>query len=194
MFRIAVAFALFGSAAAFSAPAVAGRQAVARASPRMVTLESLPGKYALGGVFDPLGLGEKGDVVWLREAELKHGRVAMLAVVGYIVNDLGIHFPGEQYAGISSLAAHDAMLKTGNMQQLLYAVIVCEILDSIRVFTAMKDGWPSDYKIGSFELDPLNMANERTRLAEIKNGRLAMFAISGILTQSALTHGGFPYQ
>lgn len=58
----------------------------------------------------------------------------------------------------------------------------------------MKNGWPADYKIGSFELDPLSLTSERTVLAEIKNGRLAMFAISGILTQAALTGHGFPYQ
>jgi len=74
-------------------------------------LESMPGGYALGGTFDPLGFAEKGDLIWLREAEIKHGRLSMLAVVGYIANDLGIHFPGPQYAGVSSLAAHDVMVK-----------------------------------------------------------------------------------
>merc|ERR1719230_1034014 len=34
---------------------------------------------------------------WAREAELKHGRICMLAIVGYVTVDLGIHFPGAKY-------------------------------------------------------------------------------------------------
>ena len=34
--------------------------------------------------FDPIGFSEYYDVKFLREAELKHGRVSMLAVVGWL--------------------------------------------------------------------------------------------------------------
>jgi membrane peptidoglycan carboxypeptidase len=37
--------------------------------------------------FDPLGFSEVFDIRVLREAELKHGRIAMLAVLGWIVQE-----------------------------------------------------------------------------------------------------------
>ena len=44
---------------------------------------SLPGDVG----FDPLGFSEVFDVKVLREAELKHGRIAMLAVLGWTVQE-----------------------------------------------------------------------------------------------------------
>jgi len=195
MLRSFALISLVGTCAAFGAAPVARTRVATRAAPQMAaTLESMPGKYAKGGVFDPLGLGDKGDLIWLREAELKHGRIAMLAVVGYAAVDQGLVFPGAQFAGVSSLDAHDLMVKAGIMQQLFFAVAFFEVLDAFRLLTARQDGsWPADYTPGDFQLDPFKMANDKYRLAEIKNGRLAMFAISGILTQSALTGHGFPY-
>ena len=43
--------------------------------------------------FDPLGFSAIIDMRWLREAELKHGRVCMLAATGMIVQDV-YQFPG----------------------------------------------------------------------------------------------------
>ena len=57
------------------------------------------------GFYDPLGfaksgMGEAGTLAseeavigFLRQAEIKHGRVAMAAFVGFIVQSNGIHFP-----------------------------------------------------------------------------------------------------
>ena len=38
--------------------------------------------------------GNNPDVAWLREAELKHGRMSMLAIVGVMVQSSGVHLPG----------------------------------------------------------------------------------------------------
>jgi len=60
------------------------------------------------GFYDPLGLSsanfwEKGNDFtygWIRQAEIKHGRVAMAAFVGYLVQASGTHwaFPLHRYA------------------------------------------------------------------------------------------------
>ena len=49
-------------------------------------------------IWDPLGIADSvGDeaLMWFRAAERKHGRVAMLATVGYLTGAAGITFPGE---------------------------------------------------------------------------------------------------
>jgi hypothetical protein len=51
--------------------------------------------------FDPLGLADKQfwgltnaeTIAFLRHAELKHGRIAMLGFLGYVVQANGWHFP-----------------------------------------------------------------------------------------------------
>ena len=72
------------------------------------------GKYSVKGtIYDPLNLASTYDNNWLREAEIKHGRVCMLAFAGYVTNDAGIKFPGKAFEGLSSIEAHDAMVKSG---------------------------------------------------------------------------------
>jgi len=76
-------------------------------------------------VFDPLKLSETYEPLlpFFREAELKHGRTAMLAVVGWITADL-VRFPGETYSFSNVPSSHDAhnILLTGPMVFLLMAV------------------------------------------------------------------------
>merc|ERR1719331_1713953 len=47
------------------------------------------------GYWDPLNIGEtsKENIAWFRHAEIKHGRVAMAAFVGYTVQSMGVYFP-----------------------------------------------------------------------------------------------------
>ena len=86
MMNLAITSLLVGSAAAF-APAMNKASSTAM---NAFTVDNMPGALAPMGFFDPLGFAEKADEKTLkryREAEVTHGRVAMLAVVGFFVGE-----------------------------------------------------------------------------------------------------------
>merc|ERR1719230_2404029 len=156
--------------------------------------EALDGSMAGDVGFDPFGFTNVFNIKWLREAEIKHGRICMLATVGFAATDLGFRLPGEMHQ-VSSIAAHDVALKYGAMQQLFLWITIFEVVSSIGIFQ-MLDG--SGRKPGDFGLDPMKLsANEAKKadmqLKEITHARLAMLAFSGMVTQAVLTQGPFPY-
>jgi len=154
----------------------------------------LDGSMAGDQGFDPLGLGSAGDLRWMREAEVKHGRVCMLAVIGYVAVDLGLYAPGAPK--VSSLLAHDVTVKTGHMILLLGFIGMLEAL-SYPAISEMMNG-ETDRKPGDYGFDPLNYSKNKDKLphyelAEITHCRAAMLGFAGIITQSALKEVGFPY-
>ena len=103
MMKFTLASLLLGSATAFSPLATTNGRAStslnafafgkkAQAPPPVkkpsFNVDNMPGALAPMGFFDPLGFAAKADEGTLkryREAEVTHGRVAMLAVLGFLV-------------------------------------------------------------------------------------------------------------
>eukprot|EP00871_Galdieria_phlegrea_P001014 jgi/Galph1/1913/GphlegSOOS_G621.1 len=56
--------------------------------------KNLDGKAPGDVGFDPLYISDLVDIQWLRESEIKHGRICMLAALGFIVQEF-IHLPGQ---------------------------------------------------------------------------------------------------
>merc|ERR1719261_2036592 len=84
--KLAIAALLLGSASAFAPSSMKSTSSTALKA----SVEGLPGALAPVGFFDPLGFAEKATDATLkryREAELAHGRVAMLAVIGFLVGE-----------------------------------------------------------------------------------------------------------
>jgi len=187
---------LVSASAAFQAPAAAVRHVAAQQStvsmmakskalPFMESPEHLEGMVGNVG-FDPMGLSTPQNIKWMREAELKHGRMSMLAWTGYVAVDLGIKFPGAKYEALTSFTAHFATAK----QELFYALLLVGTAETIG-FTQiynMMDG-EDDREAGDFGFDPLKLLagnEEQYKLAELTHGRAAMLAFSAVITQSAL--------
>jgi hypothetical protein len=96
MMKLALLATLAGSAAAF-APAKVAQSSSATALNADLSKE-LGAQIPLG-FWDPLGMvadGDKDNFDRLRWVELKHGRIAMLAVTGYLVTYAGVRFPGAE--------------------------------------------------------------------------------------------------
>ena len=143
--------------------------------------------------FDPLGFSSLIDLRWLREAELKHGRVCMLAATGLIVQDV-YQFPGvtKTFGDLKVTALHDAAVKQGALQQLLLWLGLLEIFGAVAIIQMLQG---SDRQPGDFGFDPLGLAKNpdslpRRQLTELKNGRLAMIAFSGMLHHYFITGKG----
>ena len=159
--------------------------------PMSPALEGIPGEEE---GFDPMGFSLAFEIGWLREAELKHGRVAMLATVGWITTDLGYRVPGDAFQ-VSTIEAHDAMVKFGGMPQIL---IWCGLLEVLGLFAYvnMREG-KTDRKPGDFGLRGFYPSDAKgqyeMQVKELRNGRLAMLAYSGIVTSAVLTQEQWPF-
>lgn len=145
--------------------------------------------------FDPLGISSYFPMDYLRESELKHGRIAMAAVVGWIAVDLGIvlHPLGQ---GLTSATAHDVMCANGVMGNALVFIGLAEMVSYIGVAEMLQGSGrePGYFGLGTKFLEgKSDEAVKKIKYQEIMNGRLAMLAFGGLATQSVLYEKGFPY-
>merc|ERR1712008_631596 len=155
--------------------------------------------------WDPLGLSTSGDEAEFRRrrvAEIKNGRVAMFACIGYMVPEFW------RFPGYCSPSQDLKFVDIPNGVEALYKVPV-EGWAQIGIFCAClelfplrqeKNRMPGDtpgcgylgipwFAFGrpGTECDPVK--SERPLNAEINNGRLAMIAITGMVFQNC-TFGG----
>lgn len=162
-----------------------------------VLLRSIGGVNFKGDTFkyDPLGLAETYSplVPFFREAELRHGRTAQLAVVGFIATDF-VRIPGDAYsfdAIPKTVDAHNILLE-GPMHQLLLWI---GLFDAVITFPAIQATMKGERDPGDFGIEgPKDAAKmDKYKIQELLHGRLAMCAIGGIATQTVLSGHGFPY-
>ncbi|CAL1140647.1 unnamed protein product [Cladocopium goreaui] len=175
--------------------AAQGRKAVT-ASKHQVTLtafENELGVQAPVGFWDPVGFTSDGDVAVFkrrRSVELKHGRISMMATMGYITPEVTGKLPGflSPSAGLkfadipNGLAAISKVPVAGWAQIAAYFGFV----EFSGGFDDYKSGTPGDY--GFKVLTSSDPEEETKKLsAELANGRLAMMAIIGMFFQDGLT-------
>merc|ERR1719476_569328 len=151
------------------------------------------------GFWDPLGFTADGDLLAFKRrrcVELKHGRISMLATMGYITPEITGKFPGYlspsmglKFADIpNGLAAVSKIPALGWVQMVAYAGY-CELSGpTTRAANTSdySDITPGDYgfKVLTSD-DPAELTKKLN--AEIANGRLAMMAILGMFFQDGLT-------
>merc|ERR1711920_888533 len=150
------------------------------------------------GFWDPMGLASDGDMESFnrrRATELKHGRVSMLACLGYITPEF-YKFPGycSPSAGVkfadipNGLGALSKVPGFGWMQMLLFVGIIEK-----NFLTSDPARAPGDFEnagvLGVPNGKVRSSGESRTRKlnAELANGRLAMMAIIGMFYQDGLT-------
>jgi Chlorophyll A-B binding protein len=140
--------------------------------------------------FDPLGLSEYFDIKWMRESELKHGRAAMLATVGFVVQQY-VTLPGVTPVADSNLAP--SVVGPSPMLQIVFGLGILEWWTNKGNVT-MENMFSDPARVpGNLGFDPLGLGkngmSEDIQLKELTNGRLAMLAIGGMIHHNIVVDG-----
>lgn len=148
------------------------------------------GSSAPLGFFDPLGFSKGADAATLakyRESELKHGRVAMLAVFGVLTQEKWHPLYGGKLSG-NPLEAFNGVPPLGFVQIIAFLGLIEYYLTSV----SKSEGYVAgDYLGVSSRVEDVNESNwVSIQTRELNNGRLAMFAILGELAHAAITGKG----
>ena len=172
--------------------------------------KGLPGAIAPLGEFDPAGFSKDVDVLEinrLREAELVHGRVGMLAAAGFLVQ--------EKFHPLFSGDGGPAIEQIPGLPPAMWFLLTISIgmVENLRI----QKGWANpfeesgerftnfpksdsnfqqlrpDYVPGDLGFDPLGLKPDdptefRTmQEKELSHGRLGMIAAAGFMAQEAVT-------
>jgi len=169
--------------------------------------EILKGVGATGplGFFDPLGVSTnvpEGRLLFYREVELKHGRICMLAALGFLVGEQFHPLFGGDIDVPSYIAFQQTPLQTFWIA-VSAAIAIPEVLFSIPTFNTPSDGdkyidkltftMKDDRVPGDLGFDPLGLKPSdpaeflELQNKELNNGRLAMIATAGMVAQELAT-------
>jgi hypothetical protein len=176
--------------------------------PLELKMTDLAGVGAPTGFFDPVGFSTQANAVticFLREAELKHGRLGMLASLGIFVTEAWHPLYGGNFDKPAIQALQDVSFETF-WPTVLSTLAFIEISSGIghNVYNPysgyeLKDGWSlqTDPVPGDFGFDPLGLKPKDATPSnpewisiqnkEINNGRLAMLAAGGMIAQELVT-------
>eukprot|EP00596_Hydrurales_sp_CCMP1899_P007667 CAMPEP_0119041222 /NCGR_PEP_ID=MMETSP1177-20130426/11403_1 /TAXON_ID=2985 /ORGANISM="Ochromonas sp, Strain CCMP1899" /LENGTH=199 /DNA_ID=CAMNT_0007007087 /DNA_START=156 /DNA_END=755 /DNA_ORIENTATION=+ len=149
--------------------------------------------------FDPLQLsaGRSEETVnWYRSAELKHGRICMLAALGLSVAPV-FHFNDPVFDTTLGFGAVTKLV--AERPEAIYQIVTA--IAAIEVVTLFKNG---QGEAGDLGFDPLDLQEKlgfnddeslfnEMKLRELKNGRMAMIGTSALLLQEVVTGYG-PYE
>jgi len=143
--------------------------------------------------FDPLLLADTPKkLLWFREAEMKHARLAMLAAVGWPLSEL---FDGPLAAtfGLPSKLLSDGRVPAqlnGGLDQIngayWIAIVAAGVLVESKSLDAMFGKKPFNYSPGMLGYDLFGYDSPKLREAEITNGRVAMIAITVFAFEEAI--------
>jgi len=162
----------------------------------------LPGALAPTGFFDPLGFAQTGislnEIKRNREAEVMHGRVAMVACVGYLAGEsidgpFNIVGPANdqlQQMPAPAFALLTLMIGAAEIKRATIGWVEPDFGSWTKTLWKLRE----NYYPGDVGFDPLNFkptdakafANMQTR--EIQNGRLAMLGVAGMCAQELVNH------
>jgi len=156
------------------------------------------GAMAPFGFYDPLGLCAKNNndpeyFAHLREVELRHGRVSMLAISGWLVCAAGVRLPGMETMPNGFKAFSPDTLQTlpreirGTLPLTVASVwFLTLIMAEVVPGTAEFEG---DYRNGVIDFGWDKQSDEwkrSKRTTELANGRGAMMGILGIMVHEKL--------
>merc|ERR1719160_1382566 len=166
----------------------------------------LAGITAPMGFFDPIGFSTTvtgGKLLFYREVELKHGRVAMLASLGILVGEkFHPFFVPALCTGCGNLdvPAYLAFQETPlqNFWPAVVAAIAIPEIFSVFTFQNPTKGgrtWEmkEDHVPGDLGFDPLGLKPKDPKefkdmqTKELNNGRFAMIAAAGVIAQEIAT-------
>mmetsp|Transcript_38974 Transcript_38974/g.43913 ORF Transcript_38974/g.43913 Transcript_38974/m.43913 type:complete len:201 (+) Transcript_38974:59-661(+) len=192
MMKATITSLLLASASAFApasqtqrASVVLNAEEFSKSIPFLVRPDKLDGSVPGDMGFDPMRLSDiQADLRYARWAEIKHGRICMLAIVGMLVQQSGIHLPGEVYSNTNIFGAVKQVGWGGNIPIFL----TIGIIEASNFYKHYDDETiPGNLDWGSDVLFKLSDKDQLWRQEqEIVHGRLAMIAFVGALVQTLI--------
>jgi len=153
------------------------------------------------------GYGSEATGEFIKAAELKHGRSAMLATVGFAFHKLGLTLnnisPHEylsvtkniKFADLAAMTPADAIksVPAEGLTQMFCAIAIIELYElthkdgKFASGESVAPGLQAGGLTGDLGWNPLKIkVTERRKLVERQNGRAAMFAISAWVAHDAI--------
>ena len=146
------------------------------------------------GFWDPLGLLKDADQPrfdFLRYVETKHGRIAMLAILGHLVTTVGYRLPGDIFPGVP-FASIRAGLAAFEDLPITTTVVIIALIGLMEIGYGARQEEIEDAQLRACEKFGWDEEEIAWQTAiELNNGRAAQMGILGLMVHEKIDNN--PY-